>query len=110
MCAFFRTYGGSGEEKTAYSDFMPSSPFMGHDIINVGFDGDMMSVALASGTTISSLKGVLYENTFVPPAMQRIFACGIGSTPLELSDFDEVGMVPTSKPLSMVMAGETPSC
>jgi hypothetical protein len=108
--AYFRSYDPAhGEEKAAFGDFMPSSPFGGQDVVNVAFDGDVMSVALASSSSVSALKGILYEQTFVPPSQQSLYAC-MGSSPLELSDYEEIGMVPTSMPLSMVMAGDTPSC
>jgi hypothetical protein len=102
-------FGEHGQEKAASSDFMNTSGYSSVGVVNVEFEDDVMSVQLAPTSTISSLKGVLYEQTFLPPSMQNLYAC-IHGAPAELSDNESLSMLPTMRPLSLVMPGETPRC
>ena len=107
--SFYRSYGTPGREKTAANEFLMSSPGSGLGIINVEFDDDMMSVQLTPTSTVHALKGMIYEQTFVPPAMQSLYACIHGAA-IELEDSESLDMVPTSQPLAMTMAMEEPQC
>lgn len=104
--SYFAFHGplGSPEKGTSASTFMPAA-----GVVNVQYEGDLMSVQLEPSATVGSLKGRLYEQTFLPPSAQGLFAC-VGSSPFEVSDLEALEMVPTSRPLALVMAGERPRC
>lgn len=107
--SYFRSYGTPGREKASANGFWMSSPGSGLSIINVAYDNDMMSVQLAPTSTVHALKGIIYEQTFVPPAMQSLYAC-IHGTAIELNDSESLYMVPFSQPLAMTLAMEEPQC
>ncbi|KAG8461053.1 hypothetical protein KFE25_003622 [Diacronema lutheri] len=107
--SFNRAFDHHGGEKATVNDYMPSTGSAHMGIVNVAFEDDVMSVQLAPTATVKALKALVYEQTFLPPSMQSLYAC-IGGTPAEVPDYEQIGMVPTSKPLALVMAGESPTC
>jgi len=105
--SFFRTPVRSHDEKSYGSGFMTRAS--GFAVVNVDYYSDLMSLEVEPTDTVGTLKGVIYEQTFLPPQMQTLYTCMHGE-PSELNDADAIMMVPSASPLSLVIDGDQPMC
>mmetsp|Transcript_27954 Transcript_27954/g.82176 ORF Transcript_27954/g.82176 Transcript_27954/m.82176 type:complete len:109 (+) Transcript_27954:73-399(+) len=107
--SFERFTDSRGEEKSYSDGYMTYSRLSGNAVVNVDYYNDIMSVEIAPTATIGTLKGVLYEQTFLPPTMQNLFACNNGN-PMHLLDSDSISMVPAGRAVSLIMEGDRVHC